>query len=256
VSAVLLNHALAGPPDAPAVLLGGSLGTNLTMWEPQLGELGRSHRVVAFDHRGHGASPVPPGPYSIADLGRDVVALLDHLQIERAAYVGLSIGGMAGIWLGAHAPERIAKLVLLCTSAHAPPATRWQERAAAVRGAGSTEPIADAVVARWFTPGWAQAHPDPVAAHRAMILATNPEGYSACCEAIAEMDLRADLAQIRAPTLVMGGAADLALPPEHQRQIAAAIAGARLELIADAAHIASVEQSATVNRLIEEHLSA
>ena len=257
MSSVLLDHRISGPANAPVVLLGGSLGTNMTMWEPQLAALSRHHRVVAFDHRGHGGSPVPPAPYAIADLGQDVITLMDHLGVRRASYVGLSIGGMVGIWLGANAPERLEKLVLMCTSAYAPPASRWLDRVAAVRAAGSVEVLADAVVAGWFTPDWAAAHPDAVATHRAMIAATDPEGYCGCCEALAAMDLRAALPAISVPTLVIGGLDDRALPPdEHQRPIADAIAGARLELIADAAHIASAQQPDTVNRLIQEHLDA
>lgn len=237
------------------VLLGASLGTNLTMWEPQVRALSHTHRVVTFDHRGHGGSPVPPTPYAISDLGGDVITLMDHLGIARAAYVGLSIGGMAGIWLGANAAERLERLVLICTSAYAPPASRWLDRAASVRAAGSTEVIADAVVERWFTPGFAAERPDIIARHRAMIAATNPEGYSGCCEAIAAMDLRPELAGIAVPTLVISGLEDQALPPEHQRLIAEAIPGARLESVEDAAHIASAEQPDTVNRLIGEHLA-
>lgn len=256
MSAAALNHTIAGPDDGPVLLLGGSLGTNLSMWAPQIAALSRSHRVIAFDHRGHGGSPVPPGPYTIADLGADVVALMDRLGVEQASYVGLSIGGMAGIWLGANAADRLDRLVLMCTSAHAPPASRWHERSAAVRAAGSTAVVADAVVEHWFTPAWSQAHPDAVEAHKAMIVATDPAGYCGCCEAIAVMDLRDALPRIAAPTLVIGGAADLALPPEHQRLVAAAIPGARLELVEDAAHIASAQQPDTVNHLIEEHLAA
>jgi 3-oxoadipate enol-lactonase len=256
MSPVLLNHTISGPPDKPVLLLGPSLGTNLSMWEPQVAALRDRFRVVAFDHRGHGGSPVPPPPYTIADLGGDVVALLDHLGIERASYAGISIGGMAGIWLGANAPTRVDRLVLMCTSAYAPPASRWIERVVAVRSAGTTEVIADAVVERWFTPVWAEAHPQVVAAHRAMIVATDPEGYSGSCEALAAMDLREALPQIAAPTLVIGALEDLALPPDHQRLIADSIPGARLELIDHAAHIASAEQPETINRLIREHLSA
>lgn len=252
----MLDHEITGPADAPVLMLGGSLGTNLAMWEPQVSELSRSYRVVTFDHRGHGASPVPPTPYEITDLGEDIVALMDLLGIQRASYAGISIGGMAGIWLGANVPDRVEKLVLLCTSAYAPPPSRWLDRASAVRDAGTTEVIADAVVERWFTPGWAAAHPAAVRAHRAMIAATDPEGYAGCCEAISAMDLRDALPLISAPTLVISGAQDLALPPEHQRLIADAIPGARLELIEAAAHIASAEQPDTVNRLIEEHLRA
>jgi 3-oxoadipate enol-lactonase len=250
-----LNHRISGPEDAPVIVLGNSLGTSLAMWEPQVRALAETFRVVTFDPRGHGASPVPPGPYAMSDLGNDVVGLLDQLGIERASYVGLSIGGMAGIWLGAHAPQRLERLVLMCTSAYAPPASRWHERVAAVRGAGTTETIADAVVERWFTPAWAAAHPDAFAAHRAMIAATDPDGYCACCEAIAAMDLRETLPRISVPTLVISAADDLALPTEHQRLIADAIPGARFELVADAAHIASAQQPEVVNRLIEEHLS-
>jgi 3-oxoadipate enol-lactonase len=255
MSAVALHHTVAGPQDGPPLLLAGSLGTNLSMWQPQIHELGRRFRVIAFDQRGHGSSPAPPPPYSIADLGADVIGLMDQLGIERAAYVGISIGGMAGIWLGANAGERLDHLVLMCTSAYAPPELRWLDRAAAVRAAGTTATIADAVVERWFTPAWTLAHPDAVAAHKAMIVATDPEGYCGCCEAIAAMDLRDCLPRISVPTLVISARDDLALPPEHQQLIAEAIPTARLELIADAAHIASAERPDVVNHLIEEHLS-
>lgn len=253
---MLVHHQLAGADDAPVVILGNSLGTNLSMWEPQVAVLSRSFRVITFDQRGHGASPVPPGPYAISDLGEDVVALMDHLGVRRASYVGLSIGGMAGIWLGANAPERLNTLTLMCTSAYAPPASRWHERVAAVRAAGSTDTIADAVVGGWFTPAWSAAHPDVVAAHRAMIAATDPDGYCGCCEAIADMDLRALLPSVSVPTLVISAEQDLALPPEHQRLIAQQIPGARLATVSGAAHIASAEQPGVVNRLIEEHVSA
>jgi 3-oxoadipate enol-lactonase len=250
-----LNHEISGPEDAPVLLLGNSLGTNLSMWEPQVAVLSRRFRVITFDQRGHGASPVPRGPYAISDLGEDVVALMDQLGIERASYVGLSIGGMAGIWLGANAPDRLERLVLMCTSSYAPPASRWMDRVATVRAAGTTEAIADAVVERWFTPDFSAAHPATVAAHRAMIAATDPEGYCGCCEAIAAMDLRHALPQITVRTLVISALEDQALPPEHQRLIAEGIPGARLELIEDAAHIASAQQPGTINRLIEEHLA-
>jgi 3-oxoadipate enol-lactonase len=253
---VPLNHRIDGPDDAPVLLLGCSLGTNLAMWEPQIRHFRQRFRVVAFDTRGHGHSPVPPTPYAVADLGGDVLGLMDELRIDRAAYAGISIGGMTGIWLGANAAQRFEKLVLLCTSAYAPPASRWLDRASAVRAAGTTEVIADAVVERWFTPAWAVEHPDAVATHRAMIVATDPEGYSGCCEALAAMDLRDDLPRVTVPTLVIGGRQDLALPPEHQRLIADSIPEARLELIEVAAHIATAEQPETINRLIGEHLSA
>ena len=137
-----------------------------------------ANRTVAFDHRGHGRSPAPPGPYEIGDLGRDVLALLDRLGIERAAYCGLSIGGMVGQWLAINAPHRITKLILICTAAHLPPPSAWTERAASVRDAGTPEVVADAVIGRWFTAAFAAANPTLVADYRKMIATTSTEGYA------------------------------------------------------------------------------
>ena len=243
-----------GPEDAPVVLMGSSLGTSMDMWDSQLALAERLH-IVRHDHRGHGRSPVPPGPYEIADLGRDVLELMDALEIERASYCGLSIGGMVGMWLGANAPERIERLVLICTSAHLPPAEGWAERAATVRAAGTVEVVADAVVARWLTPAYAESHPELVAELRAMLVATDPNGYAAACGAIERMDLRDQLGTITAPTLVISGAGDEAAPPEHQELIAASIPGARLETVDPAAHLAAVERPALVNELIATHLA-
>jgi 3-oxoadipate enol-lactonase len=250
---MILHHEVAGPDEAPVLLLGSSLGTSLRMWDGQQ-PLAERLRLVRFDHRGHGASPVPPPPYEIADFARDVLALMDHVGIERASYCGLSIGGMAGIWLGAHAPDRIDNLILVCTSAHLPPASLWQERAHAVLAAGSPDAIADRVVERWLTPGFAAEHPDVRAGLRAMLAGTDASGYAASCGAVERMDLRGDLARIAAPTLVISGSDDPATPVEHQRLIAAAIPGARHEIVGPAAHLAAVEQPEAVNRLILEHL--
>ncbi len=250
---MMLHHEISGADSAPALLMGGSLGTTLKLWERQL-PLAERLRLVRYDHRGHGASPVPPAPYEIADLGRDAVALMDSLKLERASYCGLSIGGMVGIWLGANAPERIERLVLICTSAHISPASVWRERAAAVLEAGSAEVIADAVVDRWLTPDYAAEHADVRAELRAMLVATDAAGYAACCGAIERMDLREQLPRITAPTLVISGSDDPATPVEHQRRIAAAIPGARHEVVGPAAHFAAVQQPEAVNRLILEHL--
>jgi 3-oxoadipate enol-lactonase len=180
---------------------------------------------------------------------------MDKLGLRRAAYCGLSIGGMVGQWLAINAPERITSLVVLCTAAHLPPPEPWLDRARTVRTARSAEVVADAVVARWFTEPWAAAHPEQVARHRAMIAATDPEGYASCCEAIAGLDLRAGLPGITAPTLVIGGEQDPAIPASHSRAIAAAIPGARLEILDPGAHLASVERAQTVTSLIAAHIS-
>jgi 3-oxoadipate enol-lactonase len=253
-AAVALHHAAAGPEDGHVVLMGGSLGTTLDVWDAQAGPLAERFRVVRYDHRGHGGSPAPPGPYSIADLGGDVLALLDTLGVERASHCGLSIGGMIGIWLAAHAPERIDRLVSICTAAHLPPPEAWAERAAQVEGAGSTEVVADSVLARWLTPEFARAHPEARESLRAMLVSTSPEAYAGCCRAIERMDLRADLPRIRAPTLVVAGAQDPSTPPEHGEAIAAAVPSARFELLSPSAHLAAVERADDVTRLIREHL--
>jgi 3-oxoadipate enol-lactonase len=254
MSAVDLHHELDGPDGAPALLMGGSLGTTSAMWEPQLSELGARTRVVRFDVRGHGGSPVPPGPYSIDELGADVLALMDRLGLRRASYCGLSLGGMIGQWLAVNAPERLDRLILICTAPYLPPAAAWLERAAKVREAGGPEAVVDAVLARWFTVAYGQRHPEILAHYRAMMVAIAPEGYAGCCEAIAALDLRGGLPTISAPTLVIAGQQDPAAPPMHARLIAAAVPGARLEVLDPGAHLASVERAAEVSRLIAGHL--
>ncbi len=256
---VALHAEPSGPADAPPLLLGGSLGTSLAMWQPLLTALGEAPagpiRAIPFDHRGHGRSPRgEDDPPSIAAMGADVLALLDRLGLARASYAGLSIGGMVGIWLAANAPERIDRLTLICTSAHLPPADAWRARAATVRAAGTTAPIADAVVARWLTPAYAQANPATTDGLRAMLLASPPDGYADACEAIAAMDLRGDLPRIDAPTLVISGREDEAIPPAHGEQLAAAIPGATFHLLSPAAHIGAVEQAPAVARLLRAQL--
>jgi 3-oxoadipate enol-lactonase len=253
---VALHHETAGPGDAPVVLLGSSLGTTSAMWDAQVPALAERLRIVRFDHRGHGGSPAPPGPYEIADLGADVLALMDRLGVQRAHYCGLSLGAMVGMWLAANAPDRVDRLVLICTSAHLSPASMWAQRAAAVRAAGTPEVVADRVVDGWLTPAFAAAHPEQRRRLRDMLAANPPDGYAACCGAIERMDLRDELPSIAAPTLVISGAQDPAAPPEHQQLIADAIPGARLEVVDDAAHLAAVQQPQIVTRLILDHLEA
>jgi 3-oxoadipate enol-lactonase len=254
MTAVALHHRVDGSDQDSVLLMGGSLGTTLAMWEPQLPALSDVIRVVRFDHRGHGGSPAPDGPYSVDELGGDVLALLDRLELERVSYCGLSIGGMVGQWLAINAPERIEKLVLICTSSYLPPADAWRARAATVREAGTPEPVADTVLARWFTGAYAELHPDVVARHRRMLVETAAEAYASCCEAIAGLDLRAGLGAIAAPTLVIAGRQDPASPPEHGAAIADAVPGARLEVLDRAAHLASVERATEVTGLIAGHL--
>lgn len=251
----MINHVLEGPPDAPVIVLAGSLGSDTTMWEPQVGALSRSLRVLRYDHPGHGGSPPPTGPCGLADLAAETIGLLDELGLERVSFCGLSLGGMVGMQLAAHRPERIDRLVVCASAAHLPPASAWQERADAVRAAGTVEAVADAVLERWFTPGFRAAHPDTVAGCRAMLVATSPEAYAACAEAVGDFDLRDRLGDIAAPTLVIGGREDPATPPPHAEAIAAGVPGARLEVLDNAAHLLNVEQKEAVSELILEHVS-
>ncbi len=255
MSPVEVTYDEAGPEDGPVVVLSGSLGTTRAMWEAQVGPLADAgFRVVRYDTRGHGASPVPDGPYSLDDLGGDALALIDHLGADRVRWVGVSLGGMIGMWLATNAPERIERLVLCCTSAYMIDKDPWRDRQAIVREAGTTEVLADAVIARWVTDAFKEQRPEDFAALRAMFASTPPEGYAGCCAAIGAMDLRGGLGSITAPTLVIGGEVDTATPPaDHAAVIAAGIPGARYELV-PGAHLSSIEYADTVNRLIIEHL--
>lgn len=243
-----------GDPQSPVVVLSASLGTTRTMWDPQLEALSRRFRVVRYDRRGHGASPVPPGPYRLADLGADVVALLDRLGVDRAHFCGLSIGGLVGLWLAAHHPERLDRLVACCTAPAFPPPEQWHERAATVRARG-TEALADAVVERWFTLGFAERHPDVVARMREELVATPAEGYAGCCEALADADLTDALAGIAAPTLALAGAEDPATSPEALQRIADGVKDGSLTVVDDAAHLANIQQPERVTQLISDHLT-
>ncbi|MFI5839321.1 3-oxoadipate enol-lactonase [Catenuloplanes sp. NPDC051500] len=253
MSAVELHHVVDGPVDAPPLLLLNSLGSDLGMWDPQMPALSRRFRVIRCDTRGNGRSPVPPGDFDLEDLGRDALALLDRLGVARAHVVGLSLGGMTAMWLAAHAPERVGRMVLCCTSAQLGPPEGWAERARLVR-AGGIAAIADGLVGRWLTPGFAAGHAELTGRLKDMILRTPPEGYASCCAVIAHMDLRPDLPRITAPTLVIAGRDDPATPPPHGQVIVDGIPGARLAVLPEAAHLANVERADAVTALLLEHL--
>jgi 3-oxoadipate enol-lactonase len=252
---VALHHEMFGPPGAPPLLLLNSLGSDLSMWDGQVDGLSQRFRVIRCDTRGHGRSPVPPGPYTVDDLGADVLGLLDSLQLGRVSVAGVSLGGVVAVWLATHAATRVDRLALVCTAAHFPPPQTWVERAALVR-AGGTDAVADAVVARWFTAGYAAREPQRVAAARAMIAATPAEGYAACCEALATADMRPFLDAVRAPTIVVSGAEDPASPPERGEELAAGIRGASIVVVPDAAHLAPLERPDAVTGALTWFLEA
>lgn len=252
--AIELSYRAAGPESAAStVVLLGSLGSNRSMWDPQVAALSADHEVLAVDLRGHGESPTGTGDYTVAGLAADVLALLDRLGRDRVHLVGLSLGGAVAQWIAAYRPARVETLTLMCTAAKFGTPQSWLDRAAAVRADGAAS-IAEAVVGRWFTAGLADRDPDLIARSRTMVETTTDAGYAACCIALAQFDGRADLARITAPTLVIAGAQDPATTPGDMRALANGIANSTLHVLDPAAHLASVEQAGPVTSLITAHI--
>jgi 3-oxoadipate enol-lactonase len=248
------NVVVDGPAEAPALMLSNSLGTTLDMWEPQLPELTRHFRVIRYDARGHGKSVVTPGPYSIEQLARDALAILDALEIASAHWVGLSLGGMIGQWLVTHAPQRIGRAVLANTGAQMGRPDLWNMRVRTAREKGM-EALVESIVARWFTPGFQKTQVETVARISAMVKATPAEGYAATCSAIRDMDQRESIRRASRPVLVIVGAQDPATPPAMGQLIARSIPGGKLATV-DAAHLSNVEQPLTFTRAVVDFLSA
>lgn len=228
-----------GDPELPPLLLANSLGTTMAMWEPQVPIWATTHRVIRYDMCGHGASSDRPAEFGIERLGRDTLALLDYLGIAKTAFVGLSLGGMVGQWLGIAAPARLTHLVLANTSAHMPPRESWDRRIATVRANGLAA-IAPAVVERWFRPAFRTQSPVPEQIAATMTIGS-AEGYAAACAAIRDMDFRDQLSRITAPALVIGGTADPATPRPHSQTLADVIAASELVWL-DAAHLSNLER--------------
>ena len=238
-----LNHRLDGDEGAPVLMLSCSLATSLELWDENVAALSTRYRILRYDHRGHGHSPVPDGPYTVEELAEDALGLLDELGLERVAFCGLSLGGAVGMALALQAPERIERLILCCTSANFAPPKKWIDRARVARADG-LEPLVEATLERWFTPAFRERSPEAVARLREQILATPAEGYAACCEALAVWDVRGRLSPIAADTLVIAAADDPSTPPEELAAIAREIRGSELVLVPEAAHLVSVEQPA------------
>jgi 3-oxoadipate enol-lactonase len=247
-----LYYQLEGHENAPVLLLSNSLGTALEMWDPQVRAFTMRYRLLRYDSRGHGRSEVAPGPYTIERLGRDALALLDALGLQRVAFCGLSKGGMVGQWLGANAPDRVEKLVLCNTSAHIGSPEVWNQRIETVQAMGMGA-IVPGVIDRWFTQPFRESAPEEVAKVRAMLESTDPEGYVACCAAVRDMDLRGAIRGIRVPTLVIAGYHDVPTPPEHARLIAESIPGAQMVTL-DAAHLSNVEAQADFTKAVLDFL--
>jgi 3-oxoadipate enol-lactonase len=238
-----VRYELAGPAEAPVVILSHSLGADLSMWDPQARAIAARFRVLRYDGRGHGRTTVAPGPYSIETLARDVLAFMDALGVERAHFCGLSMGGMIGMWLGAHARVRIDRLVLCNTGARIGTSEGWNARIRAVERGGMIA-VAPAVIERWFTSEFRHRSPEIVARAERMVADAPAAGYTACCAAIRDADESPHLAAIDARTLVIAGTHDPATPPADGQALAAAIPRARyLELAAS--HLSNLEAEAS-----------
>lgn len=237
-----LNYRFDGPVDAPVLVLSNSLGTSLGMWDAQVPAFTEHFRVLRYDTRGHGCSSVTPGPYSIEHLGRDVLAMVDSLGVDRFAFCGLSMGGLIAQWLGINAGERLTRLVLCNTGAKIGTDEVWNDRIETVLQGGeqAMRDMRDASISRWFTPAFAKQQPAEVNRITQMIAGTSPQGYAANCAAVRDADFREQLGAIKVPTLVVCGTRDPVTTPEHGRFMQAHIANAALVEL-DAAHLSNVE---------------
>ena len=234
------------------LLMGSSLGTDSRLWAQIAGSLTESRRVIRYDHRGHGSSPVPAGDYTLEQIATDALELMDSLGIEQADYCGVSMGGMVGMWLAANQPSRIRRIVLASTSAHMAPQQPWIDRAALVRAEGMAS-VVQPTLERWLTPEFLAAHSPAVTVTRDQLIGTDPQGYAGCAIAVGEMDLRSALASITAPSLVIVAENDPSTPPSHGELIAEAITGSELVRV-QGRHLALVEHPETFVGVIDEFL--
>lgn len=248
-----LAFSVTGPEDAPPLLLLNALGTTSGLWTAQIGPLSRTHRVIRCDTRGHGDSDALPDDYTLDQLGDDALAVLDAAGARRAHVCGVSLGGLTALWLARYAPERVDRIVCANTGARLGTHEMWQQRIQAARTQGMSV-LAEAALQRWFTERFRQSAPTTVDRFRWMVSACPVHGYTGCCAALRDADLRDEIHRIDSPTLVVTGTHDQATPPSLGDGIRTAIAGARtVEL--DAAHLANVEQPAAFNAAVIEFLT-
>jgi 3-oxoadipate enol-lactonase len=234
-----LHYRLDGSSNLPVLVLSNSLGTDHSMWDAQVAAFTEKFHLLRYDSRGHGASTVSAGDYTMEGLGKDVLALLDHLELATVSFCGLSVGGMVGQWLGLNAPERINKLILCSTAAKIGNEETWISRIEAVRKNGIRS-MSDAILQRWFTPAFQQREPGTVARIRKMLEAAPAAGYVATCAALRAADFRPAVSRIRSKTLVTSGTHDAATPPADGRWLAEQIAGSQYKEF-DAAHLSNIE---------------
>ncbi|WP_367107457.1 3-oxoadipate enol-lactonase [uncultured Psychrobacter sp.] len=248
-----INYATFGDKSSPALLFSNSLGTSYQMWQPQIDALQEDYFIIGYDTRGHGDSSAPKGPYTLDQLGQDVIDLLDYLDVDKAFFCGISMGGMTGQWLAIHHPDRFGHLMLSNTAAKLGTESMWRERAQLVRAQG-LEPIADTAASRWFTPSFIDSHPDVVKALSDRLAAGSSEGYASCCEALATADTREQLKDICVSVTVVAGTKDPVTTVADGEYMVDHIPNATLATI-EASHIPNIEQPEAFNQIIRRYLS-
>ena len=256
VNEALINFEIEGPASAPVVIFSHSLATTLDMWELQVAALRNSYRVLRFDTRGHGNSSIPPGPYTMEMLSADVVGLLDHLGIQRAHFVGISMGGMIGQILALRYPQRLEKLVLCDTTSRISPemAPSWEERIRRAEIEGMTA-LAQETLERWLSEEFRQNQPEMTERVRNMIIYTPVPGYVECCKAISGFDVSRELSNVTVPTLIMVGERDPGTPVSAAETIKQQIQGSELVIIAGALHLTNIETAALFNQRLLSFLA-
>jgi 3-oxoadipate enol-lactonase len=249
-----MHYEIAGPAGAPVLLFSNSLGTDLSMWDVQAAEFVKKYRVARYDKRGHGQSSSPAGPYTIEVLGRDVLALLDFLKLDKVHFCGLSIGGQTGMWLGVNAANRLNKLVLSNTAAKIGTTDSWNTRIENVSNRGMKS-VAATVVERWFTVGFRAEEPAEVSRIQQVLESANVQGYAGCCAAVRDFDYREKVGSIRTPTLVIAGTHDPATPPGDTRLVADQIAGSKFVEL-NASHLSNIEAHQRFSAELGQFLAA
>jgi len=247
-----IDYSVAGAPTAPALLFINSIATTRELWARQVSRLSRSFRVISYDARGHGYSHVTVGDYTIEQLGRDALAVLDAAGAESAHVCGISLGGITAMWMGVYAPRRIESLVLANTAARIGSVEMWTERMAFVRQQGM-DTLADVTMPRWLTQDFRAREPQIVEQIRSMVATCSKDGYLSCCAALRDEDLREAIGAIRCPVLCIAGSADPATPPEALQFIHERIAGSSMVLL-DAAHLTNVEQHEAFTNAVMEFI--
>ena len=238
---IRLAYQVDGPENAPTLVMVNSIGSNLHMWDAQVERLSHALRIVRYDTRGHGASDVPADPYTLEQLGLDLLALLDTLHSEQANICGLSLGGITALEVAIAYPHRVARAVFANTAARIGTTESWNARIEAVQTGGMAA-IRNTVVARFLSTNFRQQHPETTQRIGDMIEATNPTGYIGACAALRDADLRTRIHEIRTPSLILGGALDESTPPSQSHELHAIISESQLRIFDATAHLSNVER--------------